>query len=327
MVAGVADHRVAGLEDRADRAEVRLVAGGEDDRVLGPHPLGQLALELDVQRRRAVQQARAGDPGAVGLERVAGGLLDPLVAGQAEVVVGAEHDRLAALHLDHRAGLGGEQAEVGEEVVLLGRFELLEALVAARLLEDVDGCLGGFAHARECRFRLPMASVSIRPVRSRRDLKRFVKLPFRLHRDQPQWVAPLIFERMGFLDREKNPYFEHAEAEYFLAGRDGEPVGRITAQIDRRWDEYQGGSDAMFGFFESENDPEVAAALLDAADRVGARHGPRPHARPDGLHHQRRERDPDRGLRAPADDPRALAPALLPRADRGRRASARRWTC
>jgi len=110
-----------------------------------------------------------------------------------------------------------------------------------------------------------MGRVTIRPVRTRRELKRFVKVPFRLHRDQPQWVAPLIFERMEFLNREKNPYFEHAEAELFLAERDGEAVGRITAQVDHRWDEFQGGSDAMFGFFETANDPEVAAVLLAAA--------------------------------------------------------------
>jgi hypothetical protein len=110
-----------------------------------------------------------------------------------------------------------------------------------------------------------VASVEIRPVRSRRDLKRFVKVPFRLHRDHPQWVPPLIFERMEFLDRKKNPWFEHGEAEYFVAERDGEPVGRITAQTDELWDETQGGSDAMFGFFETIEDPAVAAALLDAA--------------------------------------------------------------
>jgi GNAT superfamily N-acetyltransferase len=110
-----------------------------------------------------------------------------------------------------------------------------------------------------------MAELSIRPVRTRRELKRFVKAPFHLHRDRPQWVAPLIFERMEFLNREKNPYFEHAEAEYLLAEREGEPVGRITVQVDQRWDEYQGGSDAMFGFFETAEDPEVANALLDAA--------------------------------------------------------------
>jgi GNAT superfamily N-acetyltransferase len=110
-----------------------------------------------------------------------------------------------------------------------------------------------------------MAGLEIRPVRGRRDLKRFVKVPFHLHRDSEQWVPPLIFERMQFLDRSKNPYFEHAEAEYFIAERDGEPVGRISAQIDQRWDSYQGGRDAMFGFFEATNDPDVATALLDAA--------------------------------------------------------------
>ena len=66
-----------------ERAEVRLVAGGEDDRVLGAQPLGELALELDVQVDRAVQEARAGEAGAVAVERVARALLDPLVAGQA----------------------------------------------------------------------------------------------------------------------------------------------------------------------------------------------------------------------------------------------------
>ena len=88
-------------------------------------------------------------------------------------------------------------------------------------------------------------------------------------------MPPLIFERMEFLNRKKNPYFDHAEAEYFIAERDGEPVGRITAQIDHRWDEFQGGSDAMFGFFEAVEDPEVARALLDAADRVAGGAGPR----------------------------------------------------
>jgi len=111
-----------------------------------------------------------------------------------------------------------------------------------------------------------MAGVSIRPVRTRRDLRRFVRVPFRLHRDNPQWVPPLILDRMQFLNRRRNPYFEHAEAEYFIAERDGEPVGRITAQLDRRWDEYQGGADGMFGFFETVDDPEVAGGLFAAAE-------------------------------------------------------------
>ncbi len=118
-----------------------------------------------------------------------------------------------------------------------------------------------------------MASLSIRPVKTRRELKRFVKVPFRLHRGSEQWVAPLIFERMQFLDRGKNPYFEHAEAEYFLAERDGEPVGRISAQVDGRWDEFQGGNDAMFGFFEAVEDQEAVAALLGAATEWAAGKG------------------------------------------------------
>ncbi|MEX0972091.1 MAG: hypothetical protein WDZ46_02385 [Solirubrobacterales bacterium] len=118
-----------------------------------------------------------------------------------------------------------------------------------------------------------MSSVEIRPVRSRRELKRFVKVPFHLHRDHPQWVPPLIFDRMQFLDRGKNPYFEHAEAELFVAERDGQPVGRVSAQIDREWDRTQGGSDGMFGFFETVDDPAVAAALLGAAEAWLAERG------------------------------------------------------
>ena len=105
-------------------------------------------------------------------------------------------------------------------------------------------------------------------------------------------------ERREFLNRDKNPFFHHAEAEYFLAERDGEVVGRITAHVDERWTQFQGGNDGMFGFFESENDPETAAALVEAATGLAAGAGAGADARPDGLHHQRRVRDPGRGLRA-----------------------------
>ena len=102
-------------------------------------------------------------------------------------------------------------------------------------------------------------------MRSRRELTRFIKLPFGLHSGTP-WVPPLIFERRRFLDKGKNPYFQHADSEYLLAWRDGEPVGRITAQIDRRWDRFQGGNDGQFGFIEAEDDPEVFEALFGAAE-------------------------------------------------------------
>jgi hypothetical protein len=107
--------------------------------------------------------------------------------------------------------------------------------------------------------------VTVRVVAGRRDMTRFIKLPFRLHTDSERWVPPLVFERRAFLDRDRNPFFEHAEGEYFLAERDGRVVGRIGAHIDHRWDQYQGGNDGFFGFFESEDDPEVAKALVDTA--------------------------------------------------------------
>jgi GNAT superfamily N-acetyltransferase len=117
-----------------------------------------------------------------------------------------------------------------------------------------------------------VSDVTVRPVAGRRDLNAFIKLPFRIHRAHPRWVPPLIFDRRAFLNRSKNPFFEHAEAEYFLAERDGRVVGRITAHIDERWDEYQGGNDGMFGFLEMEDDPAVARALVGAAtDWLSAR--------------------------------------------------------
>ncbi len=95
---------------------------------------------------------------------------------------------------------------------------------------------------------------------------RFIKLPWRLYRNERNWVPPLISERKKFLDRTKNPFFEHAEAEYFIAWRDGEPVGRIGAHVDRNFNEFQDNEWGLFGFFEVEDDPEAASALLEAAE-------------------------------------------------------------
>ena len=109
-------------------------------------------------------------------------------------------------------------------------------------------------------------ALEVRPVASKSDLNTFIKLPWRLYRNEPNWVPPLLFERKRFFDRERNPFFRHAEAEYFLARRDGRVVGRITAHIDRHFNELQHHDWGMFGIFECENDPEAAKALLDAAE-------------------------------------------------------------
>ncbi len=110
-----------------------------------------------------------------------------------------------------------------------------------------------------------MSELTVTPVSGRRELREFILLPFRLYEGVDQWVPPLISERKRHLNRRKNPFFEHAEAEYFLARRGDRVVGRITAQVDERFNEFHDNDWGMFGFFECEDDPEVAAALLEAA--------------------------------------------------------------
>jgi len=109
------------------------------------------------------------------------------------------------------------------------------------------------------------SGIEIAPVRGFRDLQAFVALPFRLHAGTV-WVPPLKVERYVFLNRKLNPFFKHGEAEYFLARRDGRVVGRITAQVDRAYNEFHNSGWGMFGFLEFEDDPEVLRGLLDAAD-------------------------------------------------------------
>lgn len=108
-------------------------------------------------------------------------------------------------------------------------------------------------------------AVEVSAARSRRDRRAFVELPYRLHANAEQWIPPLRLERRLFLSARFNNWFRHAEAELFLARRDGRVVGRISAQIDRNFNAYQGNDWGMFGFLELEDDAEVAAALLDAA--------------------------------------------------------------
>ncbi len=115
--------------------------------------------------------------------------------------------------------------------------------------------------------RAGTADIEVRPVAGRREMRDFIMLPFSLYRDAPNWVPPLISERKRHLDRRKNPFFEHAEAEYFLAWREGRPVGRISAHVDHRFNEFQRNDWGLFGFFECEDDEDVAAALLWNAER------------------------------------------------------------
>jgi GNAT superfamily N-acetyltransferase len=108
-------------------------------------------------------------------------------------------------------------------------------------------------------------SLEVAPVRTRGDRREFIELPYRLHSNAEQWIPPLKLERRMFISKRMNAYFKHADAELFLARRDGRVAGRISAQIDRAFNEYHDNRWGMFGFLELEEDPEVMRALLDAA--------------------------------------------------------------
>jgi len=79
-------------------------------------------------------------------------------------------------------------------------------------------------------------------------------------------VPPLIEERLDFLDPKKNPFFEHARCQLFLARRDDELVGTIAAVVNDNLNAFQNEQSGSFGFLETINDQEVADALLDAAE-------------------------------------------------------------
>ncbi|NPB10090.1 MAG: N-acetyltransferase [Thermodesulfobacteria bacterium] len=109
-----------------------------------------------------------------------------------------------------------------------------------------------------------MKKVQVREVRSAKDRDAFLKVPWKIYADDPAWVPPLLIERRDFLSP-RNPYFRHAEARFWLAERDGEPVGRISAQIDRLVLERYG-EQGHFGMIEAVDDPEVFSALLETAE-------------------------------------------------------------
>jgi len=109
--------------------------------------------------------------------------------------------------------------------------------------------------------------LQVRVVRSRRDRSRFLRFPDVLYRGDPYWVRPLKSERDLALDVHRNPFYRHAERELFLATRGGQPVGRIAAIINHAHNEFHGEQTGFFGFFETVEDAEVSAGLIEAAGR------------------------------------------------------------
>ncbi|MHB8336384.1 MAG: hypothetical protein ACYC6P_11265 [Ignavibacteriaceae bacterium] len=110
-----------------------------------------------------------------------------------------------------------------------------------------------------------MSSINISVVKTQQDLMRFIKFQWKIYKGDVNWVPPLIMDRKKILSKEKNPFFKHAEAEYFLAERDGELVGRIAAIKNDLHNKYHNDKVGFFGFFECINDQEVANKLFDTA--------------------------------------------------------------
>ncbi len=110
-----------------------------------------------------------------------------------------------------------------------------------------------------------MAAIELVPVEDRATLDRFIRLPHRLHRDDPQYIAPLHLERLEALTP-KNPFFAHADVRFWLARQEGRDVGRISAQIDHQALQVRPDATGQFGMIAAEDDPAVFEALLREAE-------------------------------------------------------------
>lgn len=109
-----------------------------------------------------------------------------------------------------------------------------------------------------------MASqITVRPA-SASDMRKFIMFPWRIYRGKTRyenWVPPLLIDEKNLFNPKKNPYWDHAEAQHFLAYRDGEVVGRMSAIIDHGYVKYWNTQTGFMGFFESDDDPAIAQAL------------------------------------------------------------------
>jgi hypothetical protein len=97
---------------------------------------------------------------------------------------------------------------------------------------------------------------------SRRDVDRFVMLPWAIYRDTPQWVPPFVDDTRLMLDRDRYPFFQHSDADFFLAERDGREVGRIAILENRHYNQHWASHTAFFYLFDAFDDREAAALLF-----------------------------------------------------------------
>jgi len=112
-------------------------------------------------------------------------------------------------------------------------------------------------------------SIEIKTVESKKDLKTFVKFPFKIFRDNKYWVPQLILDEMEIFNRDRNPAYESADSKQFLAYKDGELAGRIAGVHSRVANKKWGTKNIRFGWFDSIDDQEVADALISAVETWG----------------------------------------------------------
>lgn len=120
---------------------------------------------------------------------------------------------------------------------------------------------------------MPPADVQIIPVETESQRREFLGFPYQLYKQDPRWTPPLRFEQKGRLSFKKNPYFDHAHAQLFLAKQEGRVVGRISSQIDQNYEKSYGEKVGHFGFLEMEEDLEIAKALFQAAEKYFRQQG------------------------------------------------------
>jgi hypothetical protein len=117
------------------------------------------------------------------------------------------------------------------------------------------------------------APIEVRPVRGWRERRTFLTFPWRVYRDDPLWVPPLLPDRAKAIDPERGAFFKRGEADFFIAWRGDRPVGTICAAEDYHTNDFTGQKDCVFGFFEYLPDYEVFEALLRAAQGWGQARG------------------------------------------------------
>jgi len=106
----------------------------------------------------------------------------------------------------------------------------------------------------------------IQPVTDAAGMEQFIRLPYRLHQGDPNWIPPLLLERKESLSPKLNPFFDHADVRFFLAWQGDRLVGRVSAQVDRSALELHRNGTGNFGLLAAENDPALVRALLGAAE-------------------------------------------------------------